>query len=41
MKDTIRRELSARHVPAVIDRCEEIPVTGNGKKYVAFLLVVE
>jgi acetoacetyl-CoA synthetase len=32
IKSTVRRELSARHVPGVIDACEEIPVTGNGKK---------
>ena len=32
IKSVVRRELSARHVPGVIDRCEEIPVTGNGKK---------
>ncbi|PGH06765.1 acetoacetate-CoA ligase [Blastomyces parvus] len=29
---TIRKELSARHVPAIIDACPEIPVTTNGKK---------
>jgi acetoacetyl-CoA synthetase len=29
---TVRKELSARHVPGVIDRCPEIPVTSNGKK---------
>lgn len=28
----VRKELSARHVPAVVDECFEIPVTGNGKK---------
>lgn len=28
----VRKELSARHVPAVIDECFDIPVTGNGKK---------
>lgn len=28
----IREELSARHVPAVIDQCFKIPVTTNGKK---------
>jgi acetoacetyl-CoA synthetase len=28
----IRKELSARHVPGIIDECFEIPVTGNGKK---------
>ena len=29
---TIRADLSARHVPAIIDQCPEIPVTTNGKK---------
>lgn len=29
---TIRKELSPRHVPAIIDACPEIPVTSNGKK---------
>ncbi|KLJ09987.1 acetoacetate-CoA ligase [Blastomyces silverae] len=29
---TIRKELSARHVPAIVDACPEIPVTTNGKK---------
>ncbi|KAH0558780.1 hypothetical protein GP486_004578 [Trichoglossum hirsutum] len=28
----IRTELSARHVPSVVDECHEIPVTTNGKK---------
>jgi acetoacetyl-CoA synthetase len=28
----IRADLSARHVPATIDECPEIPVTTNGKK---------
>ncbi|RVX65930.1 hypothetical protein B0A52_10237 [Exophiala mesophila] len=28
----VRKELSARHVPKVIDECPEIPVTTNGKK---------
>jgi acetoacetyl-CoA synthetase len=28
----VRKELSARHVPKVIDKCPEIPVTTNGKK---------
>ncbi|KAN0092407.1 acetoacetyl-CoA synthetase-like protein [Hyaloscypha variabilis] len=28
----VRKELSARHVPGVIEECFEIPVTGNGKK---------
>jgi acetoacetyl-CoA synthetase len=30
----VRSELSARHVPAIVEECEEIPVTTNGKKYV-------
>lgn len=28
----IRTELSARHVPGIVDECPEIPVTTNGKK---------
>ncbi|KAJ5127079.1 AMP-dependent synthetase/ligase [Penicillium atrosanguineum] len=28
----IRKELSPRHVPGIIDACPEIPVTSNGKK---------
>ena len=32
IQDVVRRELSARHVPAVVDECPEIPVTTNGKK---------
>ncbi|PQE15684.1 acetoacetyl- synthase protein [Rutstroemia sp. NJR-2017a BBW] len=32
VREVVRRELSPRHVPGVVDRCEEIPVTGNGKK---------
>lgn len=32
IRSVIRKELSARHVPGVIDECFEIPVTGNGKK---------
>lgn len=32
IKSTIRKELSARHVPGIIDECPEIPVTSNGKK---------
>jgi acetoacetyl-CoA synthetase len=28
----IRKELSTRHVPGIIDACPEIPVTSNGKK---------
>ena len=29
---TIKKELSPRHVPGIIDECPEIPVTTNGKK---------
>ncbi|KAH6680574.1 putative acetoacetyl-CoA synthetase [Halenospora varia] len=32
IKGVVRRELSARHVPGVIEECVEIPVTTNGKK---------
>lgn len=32
IKEVVRKELSARHVPGVIDECYDIPVTGNGKK---------
>jgi acetoacetyl-CoA synthetase len=32
IKTTVRKELSARHVPGIIDECPEIPVTSNGKK---------
>ncbi|KAG0648833.1 Malonamoyl-synthetase vrtB [Hyphodiscus hymeniophilus] len=32
IKSTVRTELSARHVPGIIDECVEIPVTTNGKK---------
>jgi acetoacetyl-CoA synthetase len=32
IKTVIRRELSARHVPGIIDECPEIPITSNGKK---------
>jgi acetoacetyl-CoA synthetase len=32
IKAVIRQELSARHVPGIIDECPEIPVTSNGKK---------
>jgi acetoacetyl-CoA synthetase len=32
IKGVIRKELSARHVPGVIDECYDIPVTSNGKK---------
>ncbi|KAF2468814.1 acetoacetate-CoA ligase [Lindgomyces ingoldianus] len=29
---TVKKELSARHVPGAVDECPEIPVTTNGKK---------
>ncbi|KAI7168621.1 hypothetical protein D0869_05502 [Hortaea werneckii] len=32
IKSVVRKELSARHVPGIIDQCPEIPVTTNGKK---------
>lgn len=32
IKTTVRTELSARHVPGIVDECPEIPVTTNGKK---------
>ena len=32
LKEVIRKELSARHVPGIIDVCPDIPVTINGKK---------
>ena len=32
IKATIRKELSARHVPGVVKECPAIPVTTNGKK---------
>ncbi|KAF2260362.1 acetoacetyl-CoA synthase [Lojkania enalia] len=32
IKVVIRKTLSARHVPGVVDECPEIPVTTNGKK---------
>ncbi|KAI9923474.1 hypothetical protein AWENTII_010043 [Aspergillus wentii] len=32
IQSTIRKELSPRHVPGVVDACPEIPVTSNGKK---------
>lgn len=34
IKAMVRQELSARHVPGIIDECPEIPVTINGKKWV-------
>ena len=32
IKTVIKKELSARHVPGIIEQCPEIPVTINGKK---------
>ncbi|MCJ1470232.1 hypothetical protein MMC07_008877 [Pseudocyphellaria aurata] len=32
IRAVVRRELSARHVPGIIDECLDIPVTVNGKK---------
>jgi acetoacetyl-CoA synthetase len=32
IKAVIRKELSPRHVPGIIDECPEIPITSNGKK---------
>ena len=32
IKTKVRSELSARHVPGIIDECPDIPVTVNGKK---------
>ncbi|KAL9002459.1 MAG: hypothetical protein Q9188_004609 [Gyalolechia gomerana] len=32
IKGVIRKALSARHVPSVVEECPEIPVTTNGKK---------
>ena len=32
IQKVIRSELTARHVPAIIDECPEIPTTTNGKK---------
>lgn len=32
IKSTVRKELSARHVPSWVGKCPEIPYTGNGKK---------
>jgi acetoacetyl-CoA synthetase len=32
IQGVIRKELSARHVPKVVDECPEIPITMNGKK---------
>lgn len=32
IRKVVRMELSARHVPTIIDECPEIPITVNGKK---------
>jgi acetoacetyl-CoA synthetase len=32
IKAVVRKELSARHVPGIVDECPEIPHTTNGKK---------
>ncbi|KAM0129873.1 hypothetical protein ACHAQE_004594 [Botrytis cinerea] len=32
IRKVVRKELSARHVPGIIEECFEIPVTTNGKK---------
>ncbi|MCJ1372055.1 hypothetical protein MMC20_003276 [Loxospora ochrophaea] len=32
IQSTIRKELSARHVPSIVEECIDIPVTTNGKK---------
>jgi acetoacetyl-CoA synthetase len=32
IQDTVKKELSARHVPKIIDETPDIPVTTNGKK---------
>ena len=32
IKGVVRKELSARHVPGIIDECPAIPITTNGKK---------
>ncbi|GAM90649.1 hypothetical protein ANO11243_086940 [Dothideomycetidae sp. 11243] len=32
VRGAVRKELSARHVPGVVDTCPEIPMTTNGKK---------
>ncbi|KIX08541.1 acetoacetate-CoA ligase [Rhinocladiella mackenziei CBS 650.93] len=32
VQSVVRKELSARHVPRIVDECPEIPVTTNGKK---------
>lgn len=32
VRAVVRKELSARHVPSIVDECPDIPVTINGKK---------
>ena len=32
IQTTVKKELSPRHVPGIIDECPDIPVTINGKK---------
>ncbi|KAL8998308.1 MAG: hypothetical protein Q9169_002622 [Polycauliona sp. 2 TL-2023] len=32
IKSAVRKELSARHVPGIVEECPDIPVTVNGKK---------
>lgn len=32
IQGTVKAELSARHVPGIVDECPEIPLTTNGKK---------
>ena len=41
IQSTVKSELTARHVPAIIDECPEIPVTTNGKKYVSIPTIDE
>lgn len=38
LKAQIRNELSARHVPTIIEECPDIPVTVNGKKYATVII---
>lgn len=40
IRKVVRTELSARHVPGVIEECFEIPVTTNGKKYVSVFSIL-
>lgn len=41
IKQVVRKELSARHVPSIVDECHEIPVTVNGKKYMNLHFLVQ